>query len=355
VIFERFVREQRAMSNVTRFAGVDYHQDELRVCVLSADKHVVLDRTCGNDVAGLARLLQEAGGVGEVALEACCGSASFGEALASAGPWRVSLAHAGYVSRLRGSPDKTDKSDARLLADLTRVGYLPRVWLAPEYIRNMRLVVGRRRDLIDARRAAKLRVRGLLREKRVTAPAGLSGPWSAPWRAWARSAAALGDEGRWVMGELLDEVDHLDGRIDAAEKRLRELTGSDKTVARLMEIEGVGEVTAWELRAAVGEFSRFRSGKQLARFCGLSPCNVSTGKRQADAGLIDACDRRLRATLIQAGQRLVRSPGRWGELGRRLMAGGKHRNVAVAAVANRWMRWMHHEMTREEAEKPKSL
>lgn len=339
------------MDTVTRFAGVDYHQDSIRVCVLGGDRQVLLDRTCGNDAAALAGLLRAVGGVGEVALEACCGSAAFGEALASAGGWRVSLAHAGYVSRLRGSPDKTDKSDARLLADLCRVGYLPRVWLAPAYVRDLRTLVGRRRDLVDARRAAKLRVRGLLRERRATTtppPAGTGGPWTQGWRAWARSAAELGEQGRWVIGELLDEVDHLDGRVAAVDRRLREATASDPTVSRLRGIEGVGEVTAWELRASVGDFARFRDGKQLARFCGLSPRNASSGGRQADAGLVDACDRRLRATLIQAGQRLLRGKGRWGELGRRLTDAGKHRNVAVAAVANRWVRWMHHEMTRGE-------
>jgi hypothetical protein len=40
----------------------------------------------------------------------------------------VELAHPGYVHRLRRSPDKTDLSNAQLLADLTRVSYLPTVW-----------------------------------------------------------------------------------------------------------------------------------------------------------------------------------------------------------------------------------
>ncbi len=40
------------------------------------------------------------------------------------------------------------------------------------------------------------------------------------------------------------------------------------------------------LRAEIGRFDRFGSGKQLARFCGLSPRNASSGTRQADAGLV---------------------------------------------------------------------
>jgi hypothetical protein len=51
---------------------------------------------------------------------------------------QVSLGHPAYIARMKSSPDKTDFSDGRLLADLTRVGYLPCVWLAPQSIRELR-------------------------------------------------------------------------------------------------------------------------------------------------------------------------------------------------------------------------
>src|SRR5262249_50600075 len=103
---------------------------------------------------------------------------------------------------------------------------------------------------------------------------------------------------------------------------------------------GVGPVTAWALRAEVGRFDRFHSGKQLARYCGLSPRNVSSGPRQADAGLIKAGSELLRATLIEAAHRLIRFDTRWGALAARLRAAGKPACVVAAAVANRWVRWL---------------
>ena len=103
-------------------------------------------------------------------------------------------------------------------------------------------------------------------------------------------------------------------------------------------------MTAWTLRAEVGRFDRFRSGKQLARFCGLSPKNASSGQRQADAGLIKAGNPQLRATLIEAAHRLVRFDLRWAELGLRLREAGKPSCVVIAAVANRWVRWLFHQM-----------
>ena len=66
----------------------------------------------------------------QAAIEACCGAANLADELIHRCQWSVDLAHAGYVARMKQSPDKTDYSDARLLADLERVGYLPRVWLA---------------------------------------------------------------------------------------------------------------------------------------------------------------------------------------------------------------------------------
>ena len=69
----------------------------------------------------------------------------------------------------------------------------------------------------------------------------------------------------------------------------------DAVVTKLQEQPGVGVVTATVMRAVIGRFDRFRAGKQLSRDCGVPPCNSSSGRRQADAGLIesgnDSCGR----------------------------------------------------------------
>jgi transposase len=329
------------MSNVTLFCGVDYHQDQLQVCLLDAAARQVVNRGVANDVQEVARLLRQAGDVKAVAIEACCGAAAFGEALAGCGSWRVELAHPGYVARLKQSPDKSDYSDGRLLADLTRVGYLPRVWLAPPEVRDLRQLMNHRQRLVDRRRALKLQVGAVLREQRVK-PTGSR--WSKPWVAEVRDNHRLTPAARWIVNDLLEEITHAGGKIEQVELQLRDACQGDSEIERLRAIEGVGEVTAWMLRAWVGRFDRFRTGKQLSRYCGLSPRNASSGNRQADAGLIDAANKSLRAVLIQAAHRLIRCDERWGGLARRLLGHGKPKCVAVAAVANRWVRSMHHRM-----------
>jgi transposase len=103
------------------------------------------------------------------------------------------------------------------------------------------------------------------------------------------------------------------------------------------------------LRAEIGRFDRFDTGKQLARFCCVTPRNTSSGARQADAGLIRAGNPELRAVLVELAHRLIRmTGGHWAVFAGRMLLRGKPKNVVVAAVANRWVRWLHHELQRQE-------
>jgi transposase len=325
------------------FAGLDYHQDSIQVCVMDARAKVRLNRSCDNDLSSVLGALRSAGDVGAIAIEACCGSADLAEELAAAGSWRVELAHPGYVARLKGSPDKTDYTDAKLLADLTRVGYLPQVWLAPQSIRDLRQLVSHRQRLVNQRRDLKLRIGACLREQRVKITD--SSRWSKRWVQEAKNHEGLTQHVRWINEQMIDQIAVLDGWIDKAEERLREASAGDPLLARLRKIEGIGEVTAWTLLAYVGRFERFKNGKQLARYLGLSPRNASSGARQADAGLVDGCNKSVRAVLIQAAQRLVRTHERWKQLAGRLLLKGKPKCVVIAAVANRWARSLHHRLT----------
>jgi transposase len=345
---EHLVREQRAMDTVTCFVGLDYHQDSVQVCVLDQQGRQLLNRSCANDWRRIAEAVGPAGAVRRAAVEACCGAADLAEELSAKAGWHVDLAHPGYVGRMKRSPDKTDFSDGRMLADLTRVGYLPRVWLASAYERDLRQLVNHRQALVDQRRAAKLRVGAVLREHRAAPPAARSSRWTRAWVAWARSAAELSGHARWIVSDLLGDLEHLDKKVAAADARLREATRDDPRVGRLMAEPGVGEVTAWVLRAYVGRFDRFNSGKQLSRYCGLSPCNASSGPRQADAGLVRGCNKLVRATLIQAAHRLVRTEPRWRGLAASMRGRGKPACVVAAAVANRWARGLWHRMKQEE-------
>lgn len=331
------------MNNVSLFVGLDYSDNAVQLCAIDPDGNVLVNRSCANDWRELVKAVEGKGIVKRAAIEACGGSADLAEELVTHAGWHTELGHPLYVAKLKGSPDKSDYSDARVIADLTRVGYLPRTWLAPAYVRDLRQLVGYRQQLVDQRRAIKLRVGALLREQRVKPPVKMS-RWTKGWIVFARTTEQLSAAARWMANAMLEQIADLDQRVRAADARLREATTGDKVITKLLQQEGVGEVTAWVLRAFIGEFSRFNRGKQLSRYCGLSPRNASSGERQADAGLIKNSNRILRATVVQAAHRLMRTSTRWSKLADAMRSRGKPASVIAAAVGNRWMRRMFHEM-----------
>lgn len=331
------------MSSVPVFVGLDYHQDSVQVCVLNEEGKELYNRPVENDAAAIEHVATRHGVPRRIAIESCCGAADLAEELVAKRRLRVELAHPGYVNRIRRSPDKTDLSDARLLADLVRVNYLPRVWLAPRSTRELRRLVRHRAQLVRRRKDVKLRIRGLLRENRLRCPHARA--WTKAWYQWLANDAALAAADRWLMDDHLLELESLAGRIGAVEAKIHVRIKDDPIVKSLLEQPGVGLVTAATMRAEIGRFDRFDNGKQLARFCGVTPRNASSGARQADAGLIKAGNPDLRTVLIELAHRLVsRIPGHWKQWAKRMLDRGKPKNVVVAAVANRWVRRLFHEM-----------
>ena len=340
------------MSSVAVFAGLDYHQDSIQVCVLDQEGAPLVNRSVASEAAAVRQAVMHHGRPRRVAMEACCGASNLAHQLRDDYGLPVELAHPGYVARMKRSPDKSDFSDAQLLADLVRVNYLPQVWLAPDYIRQLRRLSRHRQQLVNRRRDVKLRIRAILRDNRLKCQH--ANAWTKAWVVWLLREADLAHSDRWIMQDHVAELKSLDERILAVEKRIVEFTANDAIMAHLRSLEGVGLVTALTLRAEIGCFQRFQKAKQLSRFCSVSPRNASSGQRQADAGLIKAGNPLLRAVLIELAHRLIRKKGHWSQLAATLLARGKQKNIVVAAVANRWARWLHHEMRRFQTEQPTS-
>lgn len=335
------------MSSLPVFVGLDYHQDSVQVCVLDRQGQKLCNRSVENDASVIHDLVTQHGTPRRVAIEACSGTADLAEELATGRQLSIQLAHPGYVNRMKRSPDKADLGDAQLLADLVRVNYLPKVWLAPKSIRELRRLVRYRANLVRQRKDTKLRIRGLLRENRLKCEDARA--WTKAWHGWLKEQAELSESDRW----LVEQLAFLEGQIATAMARIEQVTADDPLVAKLKALYGIGIITAVTLRAKVGRFDRFDNGKQLARFCGVTPRNASSGARQADAGLIKAGNPQLRTILIELAHRLIRfQHAQWGRLAHNMLTRGKPKNVVVAAIANRWVCWLYHELQREGTSAP---
>ena len=331
------------MEKVPVFVGLDYHTKSVQVCVMDAAGKVLANRSVGNTLEEIAGVLRPEWSVSRAAVESCCGAADLADTLIERLRWPLSLAHPGYVSRMKHNPDKTDYADAKMLAELSRAGLIPPVWLAPRNIRELRLLVRLRADLVNAARACKTRILAVLRQQRIGEPREARSRWTRAWLAWL-AGCGLSEQGRFLVTLLLEEPRSIAARVKAVELQLERATRDDQVVARLLAIKGVGPVTAWTMRALIGRFDRFATGKQLARFCAVTPRNASSGQRVADSGLVKAGDPQLKSVLIEAAQRLRRYDPRWKALGDSMRARGLAASVIVAAVANRWVRGLLHQM-----------
>lgn len=332
------------MEIVTGYVGLDYHSDSIRVCVMTSEGDVLLNRSVRSSVGDVVEAVTNCRDgliIRGVAMEACTGSAEFAARLGQATEWAIKLAHASAVHRLKQGPDKTDHGDAWHLANLIRVNYLPEVWLADETTRQLRHLVRYRQSLMADARDIKLRIRSLLKEEVVseTCP---QHSWTKAWLEWL-NGVVLPQHSRWIVDQQLTLLKHLQEKIQEVDERMEKATQDDPLVKKLLEQEGVGLVTAMLLRAIVGRVDRFKSGKQLSRYCGVTPCNASSGKRQADSGLVPAGHRDLRAALIQLAKRLPRHDDHWKEFKERL-GRRKSANVVSAAIANRWLRRLYHKL-----------
>ena len=340
------------MVSVPYFVGIDYHKEKEQVCIINQEGEILRNVSVKNDADTIANIVRPYGVPLRAAIEACCGAANLADQLATRYNIPVKLAHPGYVARMKRTRDKHDAGDAYLLADLARVNYLPEVWLAPETTRQLRRLVRYREQLVQQRTRTKVRVRALLRDNRIKEPKGLNA-WTKGWFAWLEHQKEITDDDRWMLQDHQEEIRCLAERIKKTAEKIDDYIADDPMVSTLLTMEGVGPVTAAVLRAEIGSVNRFQSGKELARFCGVTPCNASSGKRQADSGMVKAGNKLLRKVLVELGHRLARSPNsKWYKKAVEMRKRGKHANVVAVALANRWVRRMYYELKRSQQPDP---
>jgi transposase len=179
---------------------------------------------------------------------------------------------------------KTDKVDARILAQLLAADFLPPVWLPDERARSLRRQVIRRDHIVRQRTRVKNQVHAILTRNLVPTPpvSDLSG---VAGRHWLARQDLPADE-RTAVDALLRQLDFHTGELAAVSKELAIEALGDPVVARLMTIPGVDALTAISIVAAVGDFTRFSSPGKLVSCLGLNPSVRQSGKSAAVHGPI---------------------------------------------------------------------
>ena len=107
---------------------------------------------------------------------------------------------------------------------------------------------------------------------------------------------------RVLLAGLSEELRTLDERIVAFDARIAQAVREDSRIKRLLEIEGIGPITASAIVAAVGDATQFNSGRDMAASFGLTPQQHSSGGKNRLGGISKRGDKYIRMLLIHGAR-----------------------------------------------------
>jgi transposase len=315
------------------YVGVDLHKQTISVCVVSqALERRGASRFRCDDELRIAEFFERLGPF-EVVVEA---TASYEWFLRLVEPFasRVVLAHPGKLRVIAESTRKSDKLDARTLAEFLARDMIPAAHRPTPRLRAHRSLVRHRQYLQQRITAIKVKLRRILSDYNADRRDLFT-------RAGRRMLERfeLSPTDRFRVDELSALLDYLQHGLERANEHLRKFAtqGNDaeqEARSLLRSIPGVGEVTSEVVLAELGDVRRFRSAKGAVAYAGLAPgWRESAGKRK-DLPIEKKGSRLLRWTLIESAWQFVRYNSRWRGVFERL-AGRTGKKKAITAIARR--------------------
>lgn len=327
-----------------RCVGLDVHRDFCEVATWEAGKLRSAGRidTRPEALAAFAATLRAGD---EVALEATSGARRVAEVLRPHVD-RVVIANTHRLAAISASKKKTDRHDARTLAQLLAAGVLEGSWLPDEQTRALRRRVSRRHNLVVARTRAKNEVMAVLHRNLSHRPP-MSDPFGAKGRRWLGSLDLPDDEVE-TLSAALRQIDFLSAEIATIERELARFVAGSSEARRLMSVPGVAMITAATFLAQVGEIDRFSSPKQLVGYLGLDPRVRQSGHGAAFTGRISKEGSVLvRHVMVEAAHSAIRTPGPLRAFHERVRARRGHA-IAIVATARKMVTLFWHLLSRGE-------
>ncbi|MHC4643696.1 MAG: IS110 family RNA-guided transposase [Planctomycetota bacterium] len=236
---------------------------------------------------------------------------------------------------------KNDRDDALKLAQLSAMDQLPMVHIPKTTVRQKRGLIQYRQRLVSRVVQIKNSIRSILDGQGYLMAPGKNG-WSkkslAGLRQMALSMEECGFDNLW-RGQLRVELDML----QAAEKCLAEVTlkldklaKGDKQIQLLQTAAGVGPRLAEAIAAFIDEPKRFKSGKQVGCYAGLTPKQYQSGSMDRQGHISGQGNKLLRALLVEVSWLGLRHNSWIRETYERLLRGSPSRKkIAITAVARK--------------------
>ena len=247
-----------------------------------------------------------------IAMEACGGAHHWARELTALGH-TVRLLHAKIV-RPFVSGNKTDATDARA------------IWLAVQQpgvkfvgiktaAQQATLTLHRQRELLMKMRTMQTNaLRGLLYEFGATFAQGRKAMFKDVEQTLEDLSAQLPQMVRDSLREQVARIKAIGEDILTIEKRLGLQLKADPHMQRIVQIPGVGLLTATAAIATMGQASAFRSGREFCAWLGLVPKQTGTGGKVRLGGISKRGDTYLRTLLIHGARSVLahaKEPGPW--------------------------------------------
>lgn len=328
------------MTDSTRtMVGLDVHKTSVRVAAVRGQR-LVGEVTLPHDEVLVERELRRLG-AGLCCYEA--GPTGFGLArhLRGAGIGCEVVAPS-LIPVRPGDRVKTDRRDARQLAQLLAGGLLQFVWVPSIEVEALRDLVRAREDVRADRMRARQRLGSFLLRHGQLMP---TTTWGVIRRQWLGRQTF---EARWqqaAFDDYLLALDLADRRIERLHEEMSVAAAQGPyrdLVARLRCLRGVDTLTALGLVAEIGEFTRFASAQALMSYVGLVPSEHSSGQARRQGSITKTGNGHARRLLVEAAWNARRRPRGGYEIQRRRQ--GQHPHAVARALQcemrlhQRWMR-----------------
>jgi transposase len=331
-----------------QYVGIDWGYRRAAWCAKRQGGAITGEGSVPADEDGLAKLALALDSPVKACVEMMSGAVWVRDQLMAAG-WEVEVADARKVKAIAPLACKTDRVDARVLAELCWRDLVPAVWVPSLDERALRERLNRRMHLVRLRTSAKNRAFGLLTQW------GLRIPFDRLVKADALDL--LQEHGmpavwRRSIAEAVAVVDVLDRRLDALDRELGPLARSDPRVVLLETIPGIGPLLGLTFAAEIGDVARFASARKLVGYSGLAPGIRQSGQSSSITGLSKAGSATLRWAAVEAAQNCWRIQNPWYQLYLDVKRRSGKANPAKAAVARKILIAAWHVLAKNEPFKP---
>jgi transposase len=277
-------------------AGIDVSLDSASVCVVDAQGKIVKEAKVASEPEGLIAWFAAHGTpMARIGLEAGPLSQWLFAGLTAAG-LAVELLETRHVrAAFKAMPVKTDRTDARGIAQLMRLGWFRPVHCKSLPAQEVRALLTTRKLLQAKRHDLEMSLRGV---RGFGLKVGPTTPKTFAGR--VRDLVAHHDTLQTIADALLKARAVLEQEFKAIEKRLDRLARANEPTRRLMTTPGVGAIVALTFAAAIDDPARFRSSRMVGAHFGLTPRKHQSGETDVTGRISRIGDHSVRVALYEA-------------------------------------------------------